>query len=86
MVMARRGELVSPHRLCPAACPASGWLPDAVLDDEEGASFRQYSDEKLFGIKDLSATDRQNLAEGTESVTSRPGLDPVGDTLSISER
>lgn len=42
-----------------------------VLDDEEGAEFRQYSYEKLLGIKELSDTDRRNLAEGAESVLER---------------
>jgi DNA helicase-2/ATP-dependent DNA helicase PcrA len=41
-----------------------------VLDDEEGR-FNLYSYEKLFGIKELSATDAQNLAEGKDSAVDR---------------
>lgn len=42
-----------------------------VLDDEEGASFKQYSYEKLLGIRDLSPADIRNLADGAESVLER---------------
>ncbi|MFJ1997020.1 UvrD-helicase domain-containing protein [Streptomyces asiaticus] len=41
-----------------------------VLDDEEG-NYSLYSYEKLFGIKALSATDKQNLAAGKDSVLDR---------------
>ncbi len=41
-----------------------------VLDDEE-ANYRLYSYEKLFGFKELSDTDKQNLAAGKESVLER---------------
>lgn len=41
-----------------------------VLDDEEG-KYNLYSYEKLFGIKSLSRTDRENLAAGTDSVLER---------------
>ncbi|MFD9212123.1 UvrD-helicase domain-containing protein [Streptomyces sp. NPDC059544] len=41
-----------------------------VLDDEEG-KYQLYSYEKLFGIKELSETDRRNIASGKESVLER---------------
>lgn len=41
-----------------------------VLDDEEG-KYQLYSYEKLFGIKELSETDRRNIAAGKESVLER---------------
>ncbi|MEV1026676.1 UvrD-helicase domain-containing protein [Streptomyces sp. NPDC050264] len=41
-----------------------------VLDDEEGA-YSLYSYEKLFGIRELSDTDRRNLANGKDSVLER---------------
>lgn len=42
-----------------------------VLDDEEGAHFKQYSYEKLLGIKGLSPTDRQKLDDSADSVLDR---------------
>lgn len=41
-----------------------------VLDDEE-AKHRQYSYEKLFGLKEPSKTDLQNTADGKETVFDR---------------
>jgi DNA helicase-2/ATP-dependent DNA helicase PcrA len=41
-----------------------------VLDDEEG-KYPLYSYEKLFGIKELSETDKKNLAAGKDSVLER---------------
>ncbi|MFI1096322.1 UvrD-helicase domain-containing protein [Streptomyces sp. NPDC020917] len=41
-----------------------------VLDDEEG-KYNLYSYEKLFGIKGLSRSDKQNLAAGKESILER---------------
>ncbi|MFJ2376116.1 UvrD-helicase domain-containing protein [Streptomyces sp. NPDC087769] len=41
-----------------------------VLDDEEG-KYQLYSYEKLFGIKELSETDKRNIAAGKESVLER---------------
>ncbi|WP_222872047.1 UvrD-helicase domain-containing protein [Streptomyces sp. WAC01526] len=41
-----------------------------VLDDEEG-NYSLYSYEKLFGIKALSSTDRENAASGKDSVLER---------------
>jgi DNA helicase-2/ATP-dependent DNA helicase PcrA len=41
-----------------------------VLDDEEGRHV-QFSYEKYFGIKALSETDRQNIADGNDNVISR---------------
>ncbi|QUC61952.1 ATP-dependent helicase [Streptomyces sp. A2-16] len=41
-----------------------------VLDDEEG-KYSLYSYEKLFGIKELSDTDKRNLAAGKDSVLER---------------
>lgn len=41
-----------------------------VLDDEEGR-YNLYSYEKLFGLKELSKTDKQNLEEGKDNVLGR---------------
>lgn len=41
-----------------------------VLDDEEG-NFNLYSYEKLLGIESLSATDKDHVAAGTDSVLDR---------------
>lgn len=42
-----------------------------VLDDEEGKKSNLYSYEKLFGIKELSKTDNDNIASGKDSVIDR---------------
>ncbi|QDH62604.1 UvrD-helicase domain-containing protein [Pseudomonas azotoformans] len=42
-----------------------------LIDDEEGRGQRQFSYEKYFGIVDPSDTDRENIAEGRDSVMDR---------------
>lgn len=42
-----------------------------LVDDEEGQRQRQFSYSKYFGITALSDTDRDNIAEGTDSVVDR---------------
>lgn len=41
-----------------------------VLDDEEG-THKQFSYNKLFGLEDLSVTDKRNIEKGKESVLER---------------
>jgi len=42
-----------------------------ILDDEEGKKSTQFSYEKLFGVKELSKTDQENIAAGKETVVDR---------------
>lgn len=42
-----------------------------VLDDNEGRSFTSYSYDKLFGLKELSATDVDNQSKGVDSAIER---------------
>lgn len=41
-----------------------------ILDDDEG-THRQFSYDKYFGVTDLSDTDKDNIAQGNDSVISR---------------
>ncbi|RWU07297.1 ATP-dependent helicase [Pseudodesulfovibrio sp. S3] len=42
-----------------------------VLDEEEGSAHKLFSYEKLLGIKELTATDKNNLANGIDSSIDR---------------